>query len=413
MHLLVIGINYAPEQTSVAPFTTGLCEHLVKQGHHVSVITAFPYYPQWRIQDRYRGLVYKHEIINGVNVRRVIHFVPSKPRNLVQRLIHDISFSFNAFLAIPLIGAFDGIYCSCPPPFVPTIAFLASRMRGVPYAIKLTDLASEAATSLRIMQNKGKLAKLARKIEMFNYKHATGISVLCPAFKENLIRNGVPEKKISIVPDWADTKAIHPLPCENGFRRRTGISKDRYVALHIGNMGLKQGLDTVVEAAKISEASSNGILWLLVGDGEERRRLEQLAAGYNLLTLRFLPLQPSGAFLEVLASADVLILSQRANITDTVIPSKLLTYMAAGRPIIASVNSVSETARRIREAECGLIVEPENPLALVEAIQDLRGASAKAKCLGANGRSYVEQYFSKEAILKHYAHFMNNVFHFL
>ena len=273
MHLLVIGINYIPEQTSVAPFTTGLCEHLVEQGHRVSVITAFPYYPQWRIHDGYRGSLYRRETIKGVDVRRVIHFVPSRPRNLVQRLLHDITFSFNAMMAIPAVGSFDGIYCSNPPPFVPTVAWLASRLRDVPFAIKLTDLASDAATSLGIMKGQGWFARCARTLEKFNFERAAGISVLCSGFMENLIRRGISADKISLVPDWADTESIRPLPHQNIFRQQIGWAETDFIALHAGNMGLKQGLHTVVEAAKHTEASSMDTKWLLVGDGEEKAPL--------------------------------------------------------------------------------------------------------------------------------------------
>jgi len=345
-----------------------------------------------------------------VDVRRVIHFVPSKPRSLVQRLLHDISFSFNAMLAIPAIGSFDGLFCSSPPPFVPTVAWLARRMRGVPFAIKLTDLAADAAVSLGVMHEQRGLVRWARALEKFNYERAAGISVLCPAFKENLVRQGVPAEKISLVPDWADTETIRPLPRENAFWRQNGLADSDFVALHAGNMGLKQGLQTVVEAARLSQASSANTAWLLVGDGEERRRLQESVAEYGLSALRFLPLQPAETFPYVLAAADVLLLVQRASVTDTVIPSKLLTYMAAGRPIVASVNEGSEAARRIREAECGLIVPPEDPTALAGAVQDLRRAPLEAKRLGASGRAYVGEYFTREVVLEQYDRFLAKTF---
>ena len=413
MHLLVIGINYYPEQTSVGPFTTGLCEHLVGQGHRVSVITAFPYYPQWRVHDEYRGMLYKHEQINRVDVKRVIHFVPSRPRDLIQRLLHDISFSFNALLAISRVGPFDGIFCSSPPPFVPTIAWIASRVRGVPFAMKLTDLATDAALALKIMRGGNRLTYWARMIEDFNYSQAAGISVLCSVFKQRLIERGVAPNKIYLVPDWADVESIRPLPRDNDFRRRNGLADGDFIALHTGNMGLKQGLHTVVEAARISEVPSASIgrtMWLLVGDGEERRQLQESAAGCGLSTMRFLPLQSTEMFPYVLAAADVLLLIQRASVTDTVIPSKLLTYMASGRPIVASVNSNSEAAVRIREADCGLILPPEDPQSLVNAIKYLHSNPGEGQRLGRNGRKYVAEHFSKQTVLSLYDCFLSRVF---
>jgi colanic acid biosynthesis glycosyl transferase WcaI len=410
MHLLVIGINYAPEQTSVAPFTTGLCEHLVECGHQVSVMTAFPYYPQWRVHDKYRGLLYKRERINGVDIRRVIHFVPSKPRNFAQRVLHDISFSFNALFAIPQVGPFDGIFCSSPPPFVPTIAWLASRVRGVPFAMKLTDLATDAALALKIMKGGKRLAYWARRIEDFNYSQAAGISVLCSAFKQRLIERGVPPNKIHLVPDWADVEAIRPLPRDNDFRRQNNLTDANFLALHAGNMGLKQGLQTVVEAARLTESFTPAIKWMLVGEGEERRGLQDSAISYGLSKLRFLPLQPNHMLPYMLAAADVLLMIQKASLTDTVIPSKLLTYMASGRPIVASINSNSETAVRIREADCGLIVPSEDPRSLVDAIEYLRRSPGEAKQLGFNGRAYVEQRFSKQIVLGLYDQFFAAIF---
>jgi len=410
MHLLVIGINYFPEMTSVAPFTTGLCEHLVKHGHRVSVISAFPYYPQWRVHDKYQGLLYKREQINGVDVRRVIHFVPSKPRNLAQRLFHDISFSFNAMLTIPLVGPVDGIFCSSPPPFLPPVAWLASRIRDVPFAMQLTDLAADAGTSLRIMDEQTWLVRWAHALEKFNYARAARISVLCSAFKKNLIRMGVPAEKIYLVPSWADVESIRPLPRQNIFRRENRLAEINFIVLHAGNMGLKQSLRTVVEAARLGEASSPDTIWLLVGDGEERRHLQELVAEYGLSALHVLPLQPANLFPYVLAAADVLLLVQMASITDAVIPSKLLTYMAAGRPIVASVNKHSEAARCIREGDCGLIVPPEDPRSLIDAIKYLRSMPAEAQRLGANGRAYVEERFAKRVVLRLYDSFFAAAF---
>lgn len=410
MHLLVIGINYAPEMTSVAPFTTGLCEYLAEKGHRVSVITAFPYYPQWRVHTRYRGMLYKHEQINGVDVKRVIHFVPSKPRSLTQRLLHDISFSFNALLAISQIGPFDGVFCSSPPPFVPTIAWIASRMRGVPFALKLTDLATDAALALKIMAGRGGLVRWARMLEEFNYRHAAGISVLCSAFRQRLIERGVPPNKIHLVPDWADVEAIRPLPRDNDFRRQNNLTDANFLALHAGNMGLKQGLQTVVEAARLTESFTLGIKWMLVGEGEERRGLRDSAISYGLSKLQFLPLQPNHILPYMLAAADVLLMIQKATVTDAVIPSKLLTYMASGRPIVATVNSNSETAVRIRQADCGLIVPPEDPQSLVDAIKYLRSKPSEGQRLGYNGRKYVTEHFSKQTVLSLYDSFLAAVF---
>src|SRR5438309_2129076 len=139
MRILVIGINYAPETTGIAPYTTGLCEHLASQGHQIEVITAFPYYPEWRVRDGYRGPIHQRQHINDVTVRRVWHFVPSRASDLFQRLAHDLSFTFSAFLAGLFARNFDVVYCSIPPPTLALTAYALARLRRKPYVIKLTD----------------------------------------------------------------------------------------------------------------------------------------------------------------------------------------------------------------------------------------------------------------------------------
>src|SRR5260370_33378917 len=132
MRTLVSGINHAPGGASVAPFTPGLCEHLAGRGNDVTVVTAFPYYPEWRVWDGYRGSLYRREFIHGVEVRRVAHFVPARPSSLLQRLAYDLSFALSAFTAALFTDKCDLIYCSCPPPTLAFAAYLLGVLKRVP-----------------------------------------------------------------------------------------------------------------------------------------------------------------------------------------------------------------------------------------------------------------------------------------
>src|SRR5260370_19742946 len=168
MRILVLGINYAPERTSVAPFTTGLCEHLASRGNDVTVVTAFPYYPEWRVWDGYRGSLYRREFIHGVEVRRVAHFVPAKPSSLLQRLAYDLTFTLAAFIAALFTGKYDLIYCSCPPPTVAFAAYLLGIVKRAPFVMKLTDLASDPPLSTAIMKN-APVIRLALAFQALTY----------------------------------------------------------------------------------------------------------------------------------------------------------------------------------------------------------------------------------------------------
>jgi colanic acid biosynthesis glycosyl transferase WcaI len=400
MRILVIGINYAPEKTSVAPFTTGLSEHLASKGHEVAVITAFPYYPEWRVQQGYRGRAHLTERINNVRVQRVWHFVPRRASNLVQRLMHDFSFTMSALLAGLFVGEFDMIYCCCPPPTLALTAHVLAKIRGKPFVIKITDLASDAALATGILKE-GIVVRMARAVERFAYSKADRVVCLCQAFVETLAARGIAAEKLQLIPDWADTQRVYPIAGISAFRRANELTQDQFLVMHTGNMGKKQDLMNVVRAAELSQDKSD-LVWLLVGQGEERAVIEEEIRRRELRNIRLLPLQPTEGIAEMYSGADVLLLNQKAAVEDSVIPSKLLTYMAAGRTVLAAVSERSEAARQILEAQCGLLVPAEDPKALVEAVFALRRDPARRQKLGANGRVYAEMRFTKQNVLREY-----------
>jgi putative colanic acid biosynthesis glycosyltransferase WcaI len=404
MRILVIGINYAPERTSVAPFTTGLCEHIVSHGDEVTVVTAFPYYPEWKVWDGYRGSLYRREVINGVEVRRVAHFVPAKPSSLLQRLLYDLTFTVAAFFAALFIGKCDLIYCSCPPPTVAFAAYLLGILKRAPFVMKVTDLASDAALSTGIMKSSVSI-RLARAFEAFTYHKALAVICLCQGFIDRLRERGVPPEKLHLIPDWGDTQAIRPQVRDASFREAHGISPDAFLVVHTGNMGKKQDLTNVVHAAQFSQGAPD-LVWLLVGQGEERAALEQEIQQHSLKNIRLLPLQPAETLSQMYAAADALLVNQRKAVEDAVIPSKLLTYMAAGRTVVAAVSERSETARQISRANCGVVVSAEDPHALVKAVRALRSAPVFCHRLGKNGRAYAEANFTKSSVLQRYDEFL-------
>lgn len=405
MRILVIGINYAPERTSVAPFTAGLCEHLASQGNAVTVVTAFPYYPEWRVWDGYRGLLYRKEVIRGVEIRRVAHFVPAKPSSLLQRLAYDISFTLAAFFAALFTGKCDLIYCSCPPPTVAFAAYLLGLLKHAPFVMKVTDLASDAALSTGIMKS-STCIRLARAFEAFTYRKALGVICLCQGFIDRLGERGVPPEKLHLIPDWGDTKQVRPQPRDSSFRQAHDISPSAFVVLHTGNMGKKQDLANVVQAAQ-SSRNDTDLFWLLVGQGEERQALEEEIQRRHLTNIRILPLQPVESLSQMYAAADALLVNQKKAVEDAVIPSKLLTYMAAGRAVVAAVSERSETARQVHRANCGVVAPAEDPRALVEAACALRSAPAFCQRLGKNGRAYAEANFTKRSVLQRYDEFLS------
>jgi colanic acid biosynthesis glycosyl transferase WcaI len=407
MRILVLGINYAPERTSVAPFATGLCEHLAANGNKVTVVTAFPYYPEWRVWDGYRGSFYRKECINGVNVHRVAHYVPRKPSRLAERLAYDISFTVNCLVAALFTGGCDLIYCYCPPPTVALAAYLLSLIKGAAYVMKLSDLASDVALATGIMKP-GFALRLARMFEAFTYRNAKAVICVCQGFIDRLRERGVSEERLYLIPDWGDTENLRPGAEGSAFRLANQLSPDEFLVFHTGNMGKKQRLMNVVSAAEASRNEPD-LKWIIVGQGEERVQLQEEISRRGLTNIKMLPLQPVELLSEMYGSANLLLLNQAAAVEDAVIPSKLLTYMGAGRAIVAAVSEKSEAARQIHRANCGVVVPPENPKALVAAVLLLRKDAGLRRKLGANARAFAETYFTRMGVLRQYDDFFRSL----
>ena len=228
----------------------------------------------------------------------------------------------------------------------------------------------------------GLAIRIARALEGFLYQESTHVVCLCQGFIEKLTARGVPAEN-SAGPDSGDTERSR-----RGIRRNVsranGFGPSQFLILHSGNMGKKQNLINVVNAAEYSQGEID-LVWVLVGEGEDLPALKR-AAEDRAPDLSLLPLQPAAAMPQMYAAADVLLLNQVAAMEDAVIPCKLLTYMAAGRPIVAAVNENSEAARVIRRAQCGVIVPAEDPealstamLALTETIQNCAACWARMR----------------------------------
>lgn len=406
MKILVMGMNYTPECTGIAPFTTDLCEYLVHQGHQVFMFTSFPHYPEWKIHQDYRGKLFMIEHINGVRVYRCPLYVPSKPTT-IRRIIYDTSLSLSILLVGLTKKDIDLILVISPPLQLGMTGYLLSKLRKTPFLLQIKDLIPDTALALGMIKNQEAI-KLAYTVERFIYRKASAILVICNGFAENLRAKGVPNSKIFVLPDWVDTDFIRPLKRNNHFRQVQGLSDREFVVLHAGNMGAKQGLENTIDAAERLRDQLD-ISFFLVGGGSEKEHLMKLATSKKLTNVRFLPLQPRALLPHMLSAADVLLINQRADVVDMVIPSKLLNYMAAGRPIIGAVHPKSEAARYISWADCGLIIPPEKPEVLADAIRQLYTAPELAPRFGRNARAFAEEHFAKEKVLRRYAEVLSEI----
>ena len=397
MRLLILSINYAPEPAGFAPHTTALAEHMAAAGHDVEVVTGFPFAPNWKRWPEYGKHLTTRQVHRGVTLRRVSHHVPSRPGTLRGRLLLEGTFAAMtlALAALRRLGPPDVVLYVGAQPAIAMAARLTSRAWRVPYVVKVTDLAAQAAADVGIVRGRGLLSGLSR-FERAAYQGASTAIVLCQAFKDVLAGWGLPPARVHVIPDSIDLDAIRPVAPTGDLRASAGLTAEDFVVLVAGSMGLKQGLGNVVKAAALSKRDEPRVKWVLVGDGEDAPRLRTLAAELDVRdVVRFLPFQPEDAMSRMFADADVLLLNQVRAMKDTVIPSKLLTYLAAGRPVLAAVNQESQAAAVLRAAGGGWVVEPESPEALARAAGDSMRRGEALRDAGQSNRRYAEREFDR------------------
>ncbi len=396
MRILMMAGNYAPEETASGPLNTDVCEYLAAAGHSVSVVTTFPHYPQWKIRKGYEGRFYAREMAGKVCVRRVRNYIPARPSAL-KRVLYYSSFAAAALPAACVSGRPDVVVCVTPPLELAVSATALRLLRGVPFVLWIKDLVPDVAIQLGMLKNNLAIG-LARKLERFAYHRASRLFVLSDGFADNIAGKGIARRKIEVVSDWVDTSRIAPNHAAKTFRAEHGIDPAAFIVLHAGNIGGKQRLELLIQAAKRLEGRRD-IQFVIVGDGARKSAVVAEAERLAAVNVRFLPLQPIESFGPMLASADVLALHQHGGVTDSVIPSKILKYMASGKPVVATAAEGSGTRRVMDLAQCGPAVEPENPVAFAEAILHLyESPGLRANC-GASGRSFVCRNFSRGTVL--------------
>jgi putative colanic acid biosynthesis glycosyltransferase WcaI len=407
VRILFLGINYWPEQTGIAVFNTARCEYLASRGHEVTICTSFPYYPEWRIADGYRGRLFQRENHNGVNVLRSRIYVPASVTS-IKRILHEASFvASSAFRALSQRKP-ELIFTVSPPLALSATARMLSRLWRVPYVFHVEDLQPDAAADLGML-NQGRLMRSLYALERKAYRHAAMVSTLTDGMKRRILSKGVPHEKVAVFGHWAEQELFEiPLTGSgNRFRQANNLC-GKFIVLHSGNMGVKQGMDVILDAADRSRGYGE-IVYLLVGDGAARPQLQAKAAAMWLDNVRFLPIQPKKMFLEMLSAADVCLVTQRTSVADIVFPSKTVTLLAAGRPVVASVAANSHIADVINAAGAGMITRPEDPEALLSAVIQLRDDSRRRAEAGASGRAYARRHWNAGEILPIMEHRLSEV----
>jgi colanic acid biosynthesis glycosyl transferase WcaI len=263
----------------------------------------------------------------------------------------------------------------------------------------LEDLYPDAAVAAGMMRNKMAISFFLG-METFLYQRSQRISVISESFRKSLIEKNVPDSKMTLIPVWADPDAVRPLPKENSFRRQHELS-GKFVVMYAGNIGLTSCLEDVLCAAEILREQTQ-IQFVIVGDGTKKESLESEARRKQLENVRLLPYQPREIYSEMLAAADLSLVTLNARAAVSSLPSKVFNLMASARSILAVAPYESELACIVREAECGWVVPPESPKELAAAIARAVGHEDELIQNGRNGRAYLEEHYSRQRCIDAY-----------
>jgi colanic acid biosynthesis glycosyl transferase WcaI len=389
MKILIITPFYSPDNGPSAPLFTLLSEGLVKKGHQVSVIAAVPHYPTGRVALDFKKKGNLTSIENGVEITRVR--VPSLDRNnFIHRIIQLICYQFWATIK-SFTKKCDVVLITNPAleTWLPTIWHSVIRKKTLVFSV--FDVYPDVGIKLGIFKNKW-IINLVSLLERSCLKPAAAVQIISDSFRESLSQLGVPDSKIKLIPIWVDDQLIQPLPKANRFSKEFGLT-DKFIILYAGNIGLSQGLDSVLQAARLLEKEQD-IQFIFVGDGTAKADLQAKAEKQELRNVQFIPFQPRESLPEVLASADISLISLKRQIGEDSLPSKTYSALASGRPIIASVDEDSELAKLIEQADAGITIPVENADALADAITTLKKDEELCIQFSENGRRYIEQHHS-------------------
>ena len=380
-------MNFAPELTGIGKYSGEMATALVARGHHVTVVCAPPYYPQWSLHDGYSNRSYQRErLAPGLTVIRCPVWLPGRLSGLT-RLLHLASFALSSFpvmLALvlwrPLV-----VFVVAPALFSAPAGWLTARLSGAKAWLHVQDLEMDAAFELGML--KGRFLRGAMKTaERFLLRGFDVVSTISKRMLRQLASKGVRMDRTELLPNWVDLQLVHPTDRSQPLRDNLGISADHCVCLFSGSINRKQGLGVLIEAAR-KLTSSPQIVLIICGHGELRPLLE--AQANDLPNIRFMDLRPADQLNALLNMADIHLLPQLRGAADLVMPSKLTGMLASGRPIIAAAIPGTEIASVLEGR--GIVTEPECAQGFADAILDLANDAARRSTYGAAAREYAER----------------------
>ena len=403
MKILYVSQYFPPEMGAPAGRAAELSRLWAEDGHEVTVLTGFPNHPTGVVPPEYRRKFRRlvaRENYHDVNVVRT-WLLPVPNRKTYERILNYSSFCVSSAITGILLHQPEVVIATSPQLLVGLAGWWLARCNGVPFVFEVRDLWPESLTAVGIGDEDSLLHRMLSKIAGFLYRSCDRLVVVSPAFKDYLIeRWQVPAEKIFVVENGVETSLFSRLVPNSIIRRSLG-AEDKFIASYIGTIGNAHGLETLLEAAALLHERAPQVLFLLVGEGAEKARVVSLARSRGLRNVHFVDQQPREKVPAYITASDAcLVLLKKSELFKTVLPTKMLEFMSCARPVILGVDG--HARKIVEQANAGIFVTPEDPVALADAVMRLASDSALRDSLGRNGRQHVLQHFSRQNTAKLY-----------
>jgi colanic acid biosynthesis glycosyl transferase WcaI len=397
MKLVVVAPHFEPDVAPTGEVITHIVHELGRRGHSIDVVTALPWYRTHSIEPGYEGRLWRYEDRPWGRITRIHPFPTGDKRNVVRRAA-----AFSAFSAVAAAlgargGRCDGVLALSPPLTLGVTGRFIATARKAPLVLTIHDVFPDVAVELGVLDNRAVIAA-ARALERWCYANANAVTVLSEDMRENVVTRARNPEVVRVIPNFVDTDWIVPGERENAYRREFGL-EDKTVVMYAGNIGFSQSLDLVIEAAG-ALLYEEDLVFVINGAGSARAQLEELAR--DLPNVRFVDMQPVERLPEVLAASDIQLVPLKAGLSRSSVPSKMYKILAAGRPLLASVDEGSEIPRVLERSGSGIAVPPDDAEAFTKALQGLIAAPQTARRMGEAGRAWVERWASPEAVARAY-----------
>ncbi|MHB0971889.1 MAG: glycosyltransferase family 4 protein [Thermoanaerobaculia bacterium] len=397
MKILFLSQYYPPESNAPAVRTSEMAECWVRDGHDVTVLTAFPHHPTGVIPPEYRGAMFRREERNGVKVvRTYVYVAPNK--GVIRRSLSYISWMLSAIVLGGIRAPRPDVVVATSPQFLCAVAgYVVSVIKRRPFVMEVRDLWPESIVAVGALKD-GFLVELLHKVERFLYRRAKAIVSVSPGFFPYLRSVGIPEGKLHLLPNGVDLVRFTPARPSSDVYAAAGV-RQPFRVLYSGTVGMAHGLELVIEAG--DRLRGTEVALVVVGEGARRRELLAEVERRQLDNVFFVPMQPRESMTDWISGANVVLVHlKRSPLFETVLPSKLFEYMGCDKPVLMGVAGVA--AEIVRGSGCGWLFEPDNVDQFLDALSEARNDPAAAAERGSRGRAYVEKHYDREKLARRY-----------